>query len=135
MKRFFITYLIVLLGFSITFAQGTNSIAITLISQISVLDQENSGQQKLFEFTLSGLQSEADINQFTEKIKNYRGVISFDINDNGEGNLITATAIFYSYANKKYLCNLMKYCDVSIINYNNKSFTLEEFTNIKSPDK
>lgn len=135
MKRIFTLLAFIFFGLNMINSQSIGNISITISKNSDVLATENTSNQKQVEFTVSGLSSPEEAQIFSEKIKSYRGVINFELSDADAGNTRIATAVFYHYANKKYYCALMNYCGVYSINFNNKIYTVNEFKNIKAPNK
>lgn len=74
---------------------------------VFVFDNENvitdnfadKTNNKIIEFTVRGLSSKTEVSELTNKISNYRGVISFTIGEKLENGDYKARVELYNYAN------------------------------------
>jgi hypothetical protein len=97
----------------------------------SLLVTKSPNGEKTLRFEIAGLNSQQQLDEFVNKFKTLRGVISITVADVPVDNKWKATAVFYKFANKTYFQNLLNWCDISYIIIDNRKYETQNFPLIK----
>jgi hypothetical protein len=95
-----------------------------------IVSKAENGERTLI-FNIGGFTTKQQVDEFAEKFKTMRGVISVNVADDAIDGKWNATAVFYKYANKKYFQNLFSWLSINYIIVDNIKYLVEEIASAK----
>ena len=111
-------------------SQSTNTYFVIPATDSIIVNKAVNGE-KTMKFEIGGLNSKQELNEFINKFKTLRGVVSITVDETPVAGNWLATAVFYKFANQNYFKFFFKWCDVKYILIKNKKYQTENFSLIK----
>jgi len=134
MMKLFVSAIIAVFLFTTTVGAQvtTKDVTVTVNKKGTKYFETNASGQKTFNFTISGLATQAELNAFATTFRAIAGVEKLDVSTTMTNSKWTATAIFSEKATKAFLANVLKKAGVTKIIIDGTSMTPSELLTFKA---
>lgn len=119
-------------AYSTVYSQVTEGITFIMNKKDGKVVTRNAQEQKVFDFFVTGLGTNEDVDAFTAEFKKMKFVIDITISNELIDNKRTGTAIFHGDATRQYIRNALIYSGVKHVVIDDKTINAEDFNDTKS---